>query len=152
MLLALGASALAQSPSQGPGRQSPVNVEAALQLLQEGKPREAAQALETITRQEPNNAPAWRGLGLAHRQLHQPASAIEAYENCLKNVQSRLQRVRIRQYLANVLTEQNKTKEAVDDLKASLQEVPDYPGHANVEKRIGDLSARLTDKAATAAP
>jgi len=91
-------------------------------------------------------------LGDLYYAMGKPASAIEAYENCLKNVQSRLQRVRIRQYLANVLTEQNKTKEAVDDLKASLQEVPDYPGNANVEKRIRDLSAKLTDKAATAAP
>ena len=83
-------------------------------------------------------------------KLGKPASAIEAYEVCVKNTHSPLQRVRVRQYLANVLTEENKTKEAVDDLKALLREVPDYPGKGNVEKRIEDLSAKLADKTASA--
>jgi uncharacterized protein (TIGR03790 family) len=91
-------------------------------------------------------------LGDLFYAIGKPASAIESYENCVKNAPSRLQRVRVRQYLANVLTEQNKTKEAVDDLKALLQEVPDYPGRGNVEKRIQDLSAKLADKTSTAAP
>jgi uncharacterized protein (TIGR03790 family) len=91
-------------------------------------------------------------LGDLYFAIGKPASAIEAYENCVKNAPSRLQRVRVRQYLANVLTEQNKTGEAVDDLKALLQEVPDYPGRGNIEKRIQDLSAKLSDKTAGTTP
>jgi uncharacterized protein (TIGR03790 family) len=89
-------------------------------------------------------------LGDLYYAIGKPASALEAYENCVKSTESPLQRVRVRQYLANVLTEQNKTKEAVDDLKTLLQEAPDYPGKGNVEKRIQDLSAKLGDKTASA--
>ena len=91
-------------------------------------------------------------LGDLYYAMGKPASAIEAYEICVKNTPSRLQRVRVRQYLANVLSEQNKTKEAVDDLKALVQEVPDYPGKEKVEKRIQDLSAKLGEKPANANP
>jgi len=87
-------------------------------------------------------------LGDIYYAIGKPASAIEAYQNCVKDTPSRLQRVRVRQYLANVLTEQNKTQEAVDDLKALLQEVPDYPGRGSVEKRIQDLSAKVGNKPA----
>jgi uncharacterized protein (TIGR03790 family) len=90
-------------------------------------------------------------LGDLYYAMGKPASAVEAYQNCIDHVQSRLQRVRVRQYLANVLTEQNKTKDAIDDLKALLREVPDYPGKGTVEKRIQDLTAKLDDKPANAA-
>jgi tetratricopeptide (TPR) repeat protein len=89
-------------------------------------------------------------LGDLYYAMGKPSSAVESYENCVKSTESRLQRVRVRQYLANVLTEENKTREAVDDLKALLQEFPDYPGKGNVEKRIQDLSAKPADKTASA--
>jgi tetratricopeptide (TPR) repeat protein len=91
-------------------------------------------------------------LGDLYYAIGKPASAIEAYENCVKNTQSRLQRVRARLYLANILTEQDKIKEALDDLKALQQEVPDYPGKGTVEKRIQDLTAKLADKGAKPTP
>jgi tetratricopeptide (TPR) repeat protein len=91
-------------------------------------------------------------LGDIYYAIGKPASALECYENCVKNTPSRLQRVRVRLYLANVLTEQSKIQEAVDDLKKLLQEVPDYPGKTTVEKRIQDLTAKLAEKAAKPTP
>jgi len=90
-------------------------------------------------------------LGDLYYAVGKPSSTIEAYQNCINNSPSRLQRVRVRQYLANVFAEQNKTKDAIDDLKTLLQEVPDYPGKGNVEKRIQDLTAKLDDKTPNAA-
>jgi uncharacterized protein (TIGR03790 family) len=87
-------------------------------------------------------------LGDLYYASGKPSSTIEAYQNCLKVAQSPLQRVRVRLYLANVLTEQKKTKEAADTLKELLKDFPDYPGKATVEKRLQDLSDK---DAATAA-
>src|SRR6185437_3103728 len=81
-------------------------------------------------------------LGDLYYACGKPASTIEAYENCLKVVQSPLQRIRVRLYLANVLTEQKKTKEAADNLKELLKESPDWPGKATVEKRLQDLAEK----------
>jgi len=84
ILLALTSTAgLTQSVAGGHEEPSPPPLEAAMQQLQQGKAREAAVALETITRKEPRNVQAWRGLGLAYRQLHNPGSAIQAYQHAL---------------------------------------------------------------------
>ncbi len=87
-------------------------------------------------------------LGDLYNAEGKPASTIEAYENGLKDTPSPLQRVRLRLYLANVLTAANKNKEAADDLKALLAESPDYAGRAIVEKRLQDLAAKSGDKGA----
>lgn len=118
-------------------------------LLSGRRPAETAAFLQSLPLTK-DSAVLSEKLGDLYYAVGKPASAIEAYEVCVKNTHSPLQRVRVRQYLANVLTEENKTKEAVDDLKALLREVPDYPGKGNVEKRIEDLSAKLADKTASA--
>jgi uncharacterized protein (TIGR03790 family) len=119
-------------------------------LLSGKRPAEMAAFLQSLplTKQ---SAVLSEKLGDLFYALGKPASAIEAYRDAVKNVQSRLQRVRLHQYLANVLSEQNQTKEAIEDLKALLREVPDYPGKGNVEKRIQDLAAKPVDKSADAA-
>jgi uncharacterized protein (TIGR03790 family) len=107
-------------------------------LLRGKRPDETARFIESlaITKQSPVLL---EKLGDLYYASGKPASTIEAYENCLKVVQSPLQRIRVRIYLANVLTEQKKTKEAADDLKELLKESPDYPGKATIEKRVEDL-------------
>jgi len=119
-------------------------------LLSGKRPAEMAAFLQSLplTKQ---SAVLSEKLGDLFYALGKPASAIEAYRDAVKNAQSRLQRVRLHQYLANVLSEQNQTKEAIEDLKALLREVPDYPGKGNVEKRIQDLAAKPVDKSADAA-
>jgi uncharacterized protein (TIGR03790 family) len=121
-----------------------------ISLLSGKRPAEMATFLQALplTKQ---SAVLSEKLGDLYYAIGKPSSTIEAYQNCINNTSSRLQRVRVRQYLANVLTEQNKTKDAIDDLKALLQEVPDYPGKGFVEKRIQDLTAKLDDKPANAA-
>jgi len=122
-----------------------------IKMLNGTRPAEIAAVLQSLplTKESPVLS---EKLGDVYYALGKPASAIESYENAVKNGPSRLQRVRLRQYLANVLTEQNKTKEAIDDLKALLQEVPDYAGRGSIEKRIQDLAAKPADKTAGATP
>ena len=111
------------------------------------RPAETAVFVESlpITKQSPVLL---EKLGDLYYAVGKPASTIEAYENCLKVAQSPLQRVRVRLYLANVLTEQKQPKEAADDLRALLKESPDYPGRSSVEKKLHDLA---DNNAATAA-
>ncbi|HWC60189.1 MAG TPA: TIGR03790 family protein [Verrucomicrobiae bacterium] len=120
-------------------------------LLHGKRPAETAQFVESlpILKQSPVLL---EKLGDLYYALGKPASTIEAYENCLKVVQSPLQRVRVRLYLANVLTEQNKNQEAADDLKELLNESPDYPGRADVEKKLHDLAEKNTAASAKANP
>jgi uncharacterized protein (TIGR03790 family) len=120
-------------------------------LLSGKRPAQLATTLQTlpITKQSPVLS---EKLGDLYYAMGKPASAVEAYEDCIKNAQSRLQRVRVREYLANVLTEQNKIKEAIDDLQMLRQEVPDYPGKGRIEKRILDLTTKLADKPASTTP
>jgi hypothetical protein len=82
-----------------------------------------------------------------------PSSTVETYESALKLDPSPLQRVRIRMNLANKLTALGKTNEASADLKALLTEEPDYPGRANVEKKLQELANKpATKEAASTAP
>jgi uncharacterized protein (TIGR03790 family) len=81
-----------------------------------------------------------------------PASAVEAYENALIRGPSRLERVRIRLELADKLAELDEKKEASADLKALLDEVPDYPGKPMVEKKLLDLSNKPGSNEAASAP
>jgi len=121
-----------------------------ISLLSGKRPTEMAAFLQALPLTQ-QSAVLSEKLGDLYYAVGKPASAIESYQNCVDKTKSPLQRVRVRQYIANILTEQNKIKEAVDDLKALLQEVPDYPGKGNVEKRIQDLSAKLDNKTADAA-
>ncbi|MBX7172424.1 MAG: tetratricopeptide repeat protein [Pyrinomonadaceae bacterium] len=66
---------LAQQPSQ-PSPQ----MQAATQLVREQKWTEAANALETITKSEPNNGRAWFLLGSSYHQLGNYEKAAAAYE------------------------------------------------------------------------
>jgi uncharacterized protein (TIGR03790 family) len=120
-------------------------------MLRGRRPAEMSQFLESlpVTRQ---SAVLSEKLGDLYNAEGKPASTIEAYEIALKDTPSPLQRVRLRLYLANVLTRADKTKEAIEDLKTLLAESPDYPGRATVEKRIQDLTNRPEDKATTNAP
>jgi len=90
-------------------------------------------------------------LGDLYYAMGKPASAIETYQIALKGNPSPLQRVRLRTYLANVLSEQDKLADAVTDLKAILTEVPGYPGKAAIEGRIQDLTAKMDAAAKTPA-
>ncbi|HVN99483.1 MAG TPA: FG-GAP-like repeat-containing protein [Steroidobacteraceae bacterium] len=54
--------------------------------LQAGDAAGAVAALQPITASEPDNAPAWRALGRAYRQLHEPAQAVSAYQHVLRLV------------------------------------------------------------------
>lgn len=80
-----------------------------------------------------------------------PASAIESYQLALNLSPSPLQRVRIRLELADKLTAAGRTKEAYADLKSLVNEVPDYVGKPDVEKRVADLATQLGEKATSAA-
>ncbi|HEY1491475.1 MAG TPA: FG-GAP-like repeat-containing protein, partial [Steroidobacteraceae bacterium] len=74
LLLAAGASTAAAPPP---------SLESALRTLQGGDAATAQTMLEALTRQDPKSAPAWRALGSAYQQLHQPRRAIEAYQRAL---------------------------------------------------------------------
>jgi uncharacterized protein (TIGR03790 family) len=108
-------------------------------LLHGRRPAEMSAFLQSIplTKQ---SAVLLEKLGDLYYAEGKPASTIEAYENALKAAPSPLQRVRLRLYLANVLIEAKKTKEAAADLKALLDEFPEYPAKATLEKRIQDLA------------
>ena len=54
-----------------------------MRTLQGGDAATARTMLETLTRQEPKSAPAWRALGSAYQQLHEPRLAIAAYQRAL---------------------------------------------------------------------
>src|SRR5690242_9137510 len=58
-------------------------LEAALHTLQGGDARAAAGQLEALTAREPGNARAWRALGSAALQLHQPTRALRAWQRAL---------------------------------------------------------------------
>jgi tetratricopeptide (TPR) repeat protein len=118
-------------------------------LLHGKRPIEMSQFLESIPLTK-ESAVLLEKLGDLYNAEGKPASTIEAYENALKAAPSPLQRVRLRLYLANVLTAANKTTDAADDLKALLKESPDYPGKAAVEKRLQDLTNKPDNKAASA--
>jgi uncharacterized protein (TIGR03790 family) len=108
-------------------------------MLHGRRPAEMSQFLESIplTRQ---SAVLSEKLGDLYNAEGKPASTITAYETALKDTPSPLQRVRLRLYLANMLTSANKLKAASDDLKTLLAESPEYPGRAAIEKRIQDLA------------
>jgi hypothetical protein len=75
LLVVLGSTAVTAQSS---------NLDAALQALQGGgNAHDAAQTLEKIAKDEPQNARAWRGLGLAYRKLQKPDAAIQAYQRAL---------------------------------------------------------------------
>jgi hypothetical protein len=74
LLLAAGASSAATPPP---------SLESAVRTLQGGNAGTARSMLETLTRQDPASAPAWRALGSAYQQLHEPRRAIEAYQRAL---------------------------------------------------------------------
>jgi predicted Zn-dependent protease len=80
-----------------------------------------------------------------------PSSAIETYQRALKLNPSPIQRVRIRLELADKLVATERSREAYDDLKALLDEDPNYPGKPTVLKRLLDLANKLGDKDAVAA-
>jgi uncharacterized protein (TIGR03790 family) len=118
-------------------------------LLRGRRPAETSQFLESIPLTH-QSAVLSEKLGDLYNAEGKPASTIEAYELALKDEPSPLQRVRLRLYLANVLTSADKTKEAIEDLKTLLAESPDFPGRATIEKRIQDLTASSSDKATNA--
>jgi uncharacterized protein (TIGR03790 family) len=90
-------------------------------------------------------------LGNLYNFEGKPASAIEAYENVLKRGPSPLQRVRIRLELADKFAALDENNKACADLKALLDEVPDYPGKPTVEKKLLALSNKLDNKQAASA-
>ena len=56
----------------------------ALALLQKGDFSAAAQALEAVTKREPQNGRAWRNLGLAYQKLKDPDRAIATFKHALE--------------------------------------------------------------------
>ena len=116
-------------------------------LLRGKRPAEMAQFLQSIALTK-QSAVLSEKLGDLYNAEGKPASTIEAYETALKDTPSPLQRVRLRLYLANVLTAANRTREASADLKTLLDEAADYPGKGIVEKRIQDLANQADAKAA----
>jgi uncharacterized protein (TIGR03790 family) len=80
-----------------------------------------------------------------------PSSAIETFQMALKLSPSPLQAVRIRLELADKLATAGKTKEVYADLKALVDEDPDYPGNPAVLNRIQDLANQLGIKDSAAA-
>lgn len=72
-----------------------------------------------------------------------PSSAIETYQNALQLSPSTLQAVRIRLGLADKLVEAGRTKDAYADLKALLNDDPEYPGKEVVLKKIQNLAGQI---------
>ena len=56
----------------------------ALALLQKGDFSAAAQALEAVTKRDPQNGRAWRNLGLAYQKLKDPDRAIATFRHALE--------------------------------------------------------------------
>lgn len=54
----------------------PPSLESAVRTLRGGDPATARSMLEALTRQDPKSAPAWRALGSAYQQLHEPRRAL----------------------------------------------------------------------------
>ncbi|HEX9047878.1 MAG TPA: TIGR03790 family protein [Verrucomicrobiae bacterium] len=73
-----------------------------------------------------------------------PSSAIEMWQAALKRNPSPMQRVRIRLTLAEKLLAQQRTADAVADLKSMLVEAPDWPGKSEVEAKLKTLTAANT--------
>jgi uncharacterized protein (TIGR03790 family) len=119
--------------------------------LSRGKrPAEVASLLQTLPVTK-TSAVLTEKIADLYNDAGMPASAIEGYENALKLNPSPLQRVRIRLELADKLAADKKNKEAYADLKALLEEDPDYPGKPAVEKRLLELSNKLGDRQAASA-
>lgn len=72
-------SAAQQKPASSEG-----SLQAAARLLQAGDFAGAARILEPVTQTEPNNARAWRNLGLAERKLNQLDRAAAAFTRALE--------------------------------------------------------------------
>jgi uncharacterized protein (TIGR03790 family) len=121
-----------------------------ISLLHGKRPAEMAAGLQTLPATK-QSAVLTEKVADLYNDAGMPASAIESYENSLKLDPSPLQRVRIRLELAEKLADDNKTKEASADLKALIEEVPDYPGKATVEKRLMELESKVGDKQAASA-
>lgn len=121
--------------------------------LSHGKrPADVAATLQTIPATK-ESAVLTEKIGELYDDAGMPSSAIEAYENSLQRDPSPMQRVRIRLELAEKLDAANKPSEAYADLKALLDEDPDYPGKPTVQKRLLELSGKLGNKqAASVAP
>ncbi|HXS68395.1 MAG TPA: TIGR03790 family protein [Candidatus Polarisedimenticolia bacterium] len=120
--------------------------------LLSGKPAaEIAASLEALPATK-KSAVLTEKLGDLYDALGKPASATEAYVNALKLNPSPLQRVRIRLALADKLTELNQAKEAAADLRALLNEDPDYPGRAAIEKKAQDLASKANRTESASAP
>lgn len=78
---AAAAGAAVTAPTQP---SAPPSLEAALQLLQGGDAAAAVNLLERLTAAPQASARAWRALGGAYQQLHDPRRAIAAYRHALK--------------------------------------------------------------------
>ena len=84
VLAALTLSAAARIGSAATADRSQT-LEAALEKMQSGDPRGAAQLLEEVTQKKASQAPrAWSALGKAYQQLHQLDKAIAAYRHALE--------------------------------------------------------------------
>jgi len=82
-------------------------------------------------------------LGELYATMGKPSSSVHAYESALKLDPSPLQRVRLHLTLGLALAALNRDQEAYDQYRQLLKEVPGYPGKANVESRMAELSKKL---------
>ena len=88
-LSSLCATSISSSPPAPAATPTPAappaaTLSVALGRLQAGDAAGAATMLRQITASEPANLLAWRALGRASRQLHDPAQAIEAFQHALR--------------------------------------------------------------------
>jgi uncharacterized protein (TIGR03790 family) len=72
-----------------------------------------------------------------------PSSAAEMWDRALKLDPSPEQKIRIRLALAGKLTELDRSQEAVETLAKILQESPDYPGKADIYRKLAALAGKL---------
>ncbi len=122
-----------------------------INLLAGKRPAEMCAELQSLPATK-DSAVLTQKLGDLYSATGMPSSAVEAYASALKLDPSPLQRVKIRLALADKLAELNQTREAAADLRALLNEDPDYPGRPAVERKLQDLSTRLSQKEAASAP
>lgn len=71
-----------------------------------------------------------------------PISATEAYEHALTLSPSPEQKIRLRLAIGELLKEQAKKAEAIDNYKKLLAEAPDYPGKGSVLGKIAALEQK----------
>lgn len=121
-----------------------------LNLIEGKRPAEVIAFLESLPATK-TSAVLTEKLADLYNAEGMPSSAIETAQRALQLSPSTLQGVRIRLGLADKLIQAGRTKDACDDLKALVNDAPDYPGIPDVLKRIQDLAIRISGTSSAAA-